>query len=108
MAHLSNKNKALSNLSLNLKTDNQTGLFFCIDHLLQISKLNSRNTADVAHSKKTTHNSPDTRKNNQQIKFLNNWTEQNCLLPVTHREINLPLPLDCPECTYTNDFYREF
>ena len=47
MAHLLNKNKALSNLSLNLKTDNQTnkttrfraGLFFCTDHLLQKFKI---------------------------------------------------------------------
>ena len=43
MAHLLNKNKALSNLSLNLKTDNDTkkttkfivGQFLCTDHLFQ-------------------------------------------------------------------------
>ena len=82
--------------------------FFCTDHLLQNSIFNSRNTTDVAHGKKATHNSPVTRENNQQIKFLNNWTEQSCLLPVTHHEINLPLLLHNPKCTYRNDFYEGF
>ena len=69
MAHLSNKNKALSHLSLNLKTDNQTkknqpglevcflGVFFVLIICSKISKFNSRNTTDVAHSKKTTQSS---------------------------------------------------
>ena len=48
MANLMNKNKALRNLSLNLKTDNQTkkkqpdleqGCFFFTDHLLQNFKI---------------------------------------------------------------------
>ena len=47
MAHLSNKNKALNNPSLNLKTDNQAKKtnqiesmsVFCTDHLLQNFKI---------------------------------------------------------------------
>ena len=76
MTHLSNKIKALSNLSLNLKTDNQTKekqrdlehvCFFALIICSKISKFNSCNTTDVARSKKTTHNSPVTQETNQQI-----------------------------------------
>ena len=63
MAQLLNKNEALSNLSLNLKADNQTkkkptwfraGMFFVLIICSKISKSNSRNITDIAHSKKTT------------------------------------------------------
>ena len=115
MARFSNKNKALSNLSLNLKIDNQTKkkktdleqvCIFVLIICSKISKFNSHNTKDVAHSKKTTHNSRITRENNQQIKFRNNWTEQICSLSVTHHEINLSLPLHNTKYTYRNDCYE--
>ena len=107
MTHLSNKIKALSKISLNLKTDNQTKekqqdlehvCFFVLIICSKISKFNSCNTTDVTRSKKKTHNSTVTRETNQQIKLLNNWTEQSCSLPVTHHEISLPL--HNPKCTY--------
>ena len=121
MADLPNKSKALSNLSFNIKADNQTKkqqqqqqkkktdlewvYFFVVIICSKILKFNSCKTTDVDRNKKTTHNSQVTRQKNQQIKFLNNWTEQKCLLLVTHHEINLPLPLHNPKYTYRNDFY---
>ena len=83
-------------------------IFFVLIIYSKISIFNSRNATDVTHSKKTTQNSLVTRENNQQIKFLNNWTEQSCLLPVTHHEINLPLSLHNPKCTSKNNFYEGF
>ena len=51
-------------------------MFFQTDHLSQNFKNISRNTKNVAQTKKTTYSIPVTCEKNQQINFVNNCTEQ--------------------------------
>lgn len=80
-------------------------MFFQTDHLSQNFKNISRNTKNVAQTKKTTYSIPVTCEKNQQINFVNNCTEQSRLLPMQHHEINLPLLFYSPKCSYRNNFY---
>ena len=55
-------------------------MFFQTDHLSQNFKNISRNTKNVAQTKKTTYSIPVTCEKNQQINFVNNCTEQSRVL----------------------------